>query len=64
MFLRSLLSVFFTNAFLHINAIYYVQHGTIAHVPIAQTQLDTGRLGLVEAHDSMLVHHVSPASAV
>ena len=64
MFLRSLLSIFDTNAFLHINAIYCVQHNTIAHVHIAQTRLDTGRLGLVEVHDSMLVHHASPASAV
>ena len=31
---------------------------------ILQTDLDTGRLGLVEAHDSMLVHYVFSASAV
>ena len=64
MFLRWLLSIFCSNSFLHLKAIYCVQHITIAHVPMAKTHLDTGRLGLVEAHDSMLVHHVSPASAV
>ena len=64
MFLRWFLSIFCINSFLHLKEIYCVQHNTIARVHMTKTHLDTGRLGLVEAHDSMLVQHASPASAV